>query len=311
MQTIKTINDFTIAVHTALAAAFPGYQIEPVNVTANNDIHLTGVKVMPQNNKIAPAIFIDPYFENLKSGQPLIEVINQIISICTDALSCTDANIDVGNITDFEQIKDKICYKLIGRDKNSEFLSTVPHRDYMDLSIVYYIYIVMADNGLATINVSDILAKVWNVDEETLYNLAHTNTPKINRGCVKPITDILNGVPGCLGTHNPSTYKSFDFTSTRAGELPMYVATNQNKTFGTAILLYDRFLDAAAKEFGSYYVLPASVHELIIVPETFGNPSELKQLVKRVNNSEVPEQEILSDNIFHYNAQTHKLEIVV
>ena len=38
---------------------------------------------------------------------------------------------------------------------NSELLTTVPHRDYLDLSIVYYIRPAQTDNGLATLNVTD------------------------------------------------------------------------------------------------------------------------------------------------------------
>lgn len=94
-------------------------------------------------------------------------------------------------------------------------------------------------------------------------------------------------------------------------ELPMYVATNQNKTFGAGILLYDGFLDAVAGKLGSFYILPSSVHELIIIPDTFGDPSELKKMVGEINAAEVPEEEVLSDNIFHYGANTHELETAV
>ena len=85
MPTIKTINDFTIAVHTALSAAFPECQIEPSNVTKNNDVHLTGLTIHPKNKKVAPAIYLEPYFNMLRSGQTLETIIDQIISSCTDA----------------------------------------------------------------------------------------------------------------------------------------------------------------------------------------------------------------------------------
>ncbi len=71
MPTIKTINDFTIAVHTALSAAFPACSIEPVNVTKNNDVHRTGLTICPSSNKIiAPTIYTDMYFDAFQSGQP-------------------------------------------------------------------------------------------------------------------------------------------------------------------------------------------------------------------------------------------------
>ena len=314
MPTIKTINDFTIAVHTALSAAFPAYSIEPVNVTKNNDVHRTGLTICPSSNKIiAPTIYTDMYFDAFQSGQPLETIIGQIVNTCMAALSCAEKGIDTNNIKDFTRIKDKICYKLVNKHMNSELLTTVPHRDYLDLSIVYYIKLSQTDNGLATLNVTDSLAHTWGVDEETLYSLAEINTPKINRGCVTPITDILSGLFGSEkdAACKSGTYDSFDFTSIGNGELEMYVATNQNKTYGAASILYDGLLDAVAKNLGSFYVLPSSVHELIIIPQTFGNPEELKHMVKDINGSEVPEEEILSENCYCYDAGTHEFKIAV
>lgn len=313
MPKINTINDFADAVHTALATEFPECKIEAVNVTKNNNVHLTGMTIKPQNKKVAPAIYLEPYFNMLQSGQTLETIIDQIISSCTDALSCAENGIDAEAITDFKQVKGRICYKLINRDKNSELLRAAPHRDYHDLAVVYYIQLSKTDNGLATVTITDSLARNWGVDEETLYGLAEINTPKINRGCVTPITDILSGLSGSEkdAACKSGTYGSFNFTSVGNGELEMYVATNQNKTYGAASILYGGLLDAVARNLGSFYILPSSVHELIIIPQTFGNPEELKQMVKDINGSEVPEEEILSENCYCYDAGTQEFKIAV
>lgn len=313
MPTIKTINDFSAAVHTAISAAFPECKIEAVNVTKNNGVHLTGLTIHPKNKKVAPTIYMEPYFNILQSGQSLETVISQITNNCTAALSCSETGIDAEAITDFKQVKGRICYKLINRDKNSELLRAAPHRDYHDLAVVYYIQLSQTDNGLATVTITDSLARNWGVDEETLYDLAEINTPKINRGCVTPITDILSSLSGREkdAACKSGTYDSFDFISVGNGELEMYVATNQNKTYGAASILYDGLLDAVAKDLGSFYVLPSSVHELIIIPQTFGNPEELKQMVNDINGTEVPAEEILSGNCYCYDASTHELKIAV
>ena len=313
MPTINTISDFAAAVQTALTAAFPECRIESVNVTKNNNVHLTGLAIHPHNKKVAPAIYMEPYFSALQSGQPLETVVSQIISTCTAALSCSEIGIDAEAVTDFTQVRDKICYKLISKNKNSELLSAAPHRDYNDLAVAYYIGLALTDNGLATLNVTETLAKIWGVDEETLYRLAHKNSPVLSRGCIVPAADIL-GSPfsaSCNDTHESNTYDGFDFTSAAEDGLPMYVATNTNKTYGAGILLYDGLLDSVAANLGSFYVLPSSVHELIIVPEKFGDLSELKQMVKEINAAEVPEEEILSDNCYCYDAGTHELKIAV
>ncbi len=307
MHTINTIKDFTAAVHTALSAAFPERQIEPINVTKNNDVHLTGMKIMSHNNKVAPAIYMEPYFNMLKSGNPLEEVIIQIVSSCRAALSCTNAGIGAEDLTDFAYVKDKICYKLVNKHMNSELLTTVPHRDYLDLSIVYYIRLAQTDNGLATLNVTDSLAHTWGVDEETLFSLASSNTPLLCRGIVLTMDNVLDKSVNS----QTKTYDHFDFTCSETHILPMYVATNTNKTYGASVILYAGLLDAAAEKLGSFYALPSSVHEFMFIPDTFGNAEYIKQMVKEINAAEVPEEEVLSDNIYHYDSRTHELKIAV
>ena len=311
MPKINTINEFINAAHTALAAAFPECRVETVNATKNNNVHLTGLTVYPQNKKVAPTIYLEPYFDALQSGQPFATVINQIINSCMNALSCSENDIDVGNITDFEQMKQKICYKLVNTGMNSELLSTVPHRDYLDLAIVYYIPLSLTDNGLATLNITDGLAHIWGTDEETLYKLACLNTPVLNRGCITPMLDIMGGIMKIHQTHKHETrsYEGFDFTYTDSSSFPMCIATNQNKTYGASILLYDGFLETAAERFGSFYILPSSIHELIIVPAKFGNASDLKQMVNEINGTEVPAEEVLSGSCYCYDTDTHELKI--
>lgn len=311
MPTIKTIQDFTAAVHTALASAFPECMVKVIDVSKNNGVHLTGLTIRPQNKNIAPTIHMEPYFAAFQSGQPLATVTDQIIKTCTYTLSCSNAGTDEGISIDFPHIKDKICYKLVGMDKNSELLSTVPHRDFLDLAIVYYIHLSSTDNVVATINITDSLAHAWGADEETLYNLARTNTPALNRGCVAPMLDTIDSIMGIHQTHNRATrsYEGFNFTYTDSGLFPMYVATNQSKAYGACILLYDGFLDAVAEKFGSFYILPSSIHELIIVPAKPGIASDLKQMVNEINGTETSAEDVLSGSCYYYDAETRQLKI--
>ncbi len=162
---------------------------------------------------------------------------------------------------------------------NSELLTTVPHRDYLDLSIVYYIRPAQTDNGLATLNVTDSPGTYRGVDEETLFSLADSNTPLLCRGCVMPVSDIL-AVYYTLRL-NQTHMTALTLPKVKPGELPIYVVTNHSNTYGAASILYDKLLNAVVEKLDSFYLLPASIHEIIIVPEHLGNPSELKQLVKR------------------------------
>ena len=70
------------------------------------------------------------------------------------------------------------------------------------------------------------------------------------------------------------------------------------------MLLYPGMMEMIADAAGgSYYVLPSSVDELIIVPDE-GNLSlrRLKTTVRSINRSIVEEKDFLSDNVYYYDA---------
>ncbi len=60
----------------------------------------------------------------------------------------------------------------------------------------------------------------------------------------------------------------------------------------------------------NFYVLPSSVHEVIIVPESSQiRQSELERMVREINETQVPEEEILSNHAYFYYAQEGKLQL--
>lgn len=92
---------------------------------------------------------------------------------------------------------------------------------------------------------------------------------------------------------------------------PMHVATTENSCFGAGIIAIPDFLeDAAEKMHGDFYILPSSIHEIILIPADCGvDASELRDMVYDVNKVEVSEEEKLSDNVYFYSAAEHTLKI--
>ena len=81
------------------------------------------------------------------------------------------------------------------------------------------------------------------------------------------------------------------------------------KCFGAAALLYPHLLSHISKIFRkNFYVLPSSVHECILVPDQ-GQYSrmELTRMVREVNQTQVEDDEILSDQVYYYDRQEERL----
>ena len=74
--------------------------------------------------------------------------------------------------------------------------------------------------------------------------------------------------------------------------------------------LHDRVLGDGARLEDDFYVLPSSVHEVILVPDhVAGSEKELRTMVHEVNHTQVEPEEILSESVYHYDRKKHSLSI--
>lgn len=77
-------------------------------------------------------------------------------------------------------------------------------------------------------------------------------------------------------------------------DLPMYVLTNEKQNFGAGAILYPGMKQKIEETMGEFIILPSSIHELILIPESMNKP-ELKEIIYEVNRTVVNDSEILSD----------------
>ena len=92
---------------------------------------------------------------------------------------------------------------------------------------------------------------------------------------------------------------------------PLYVATTEREMYGAGVLAVPSFFDDAAEKLdGNFYVLPSSVHEILLLPDRFApEPQLLKEMVQDVNANEVDPKDRLSDNVYHYDAKERIFEL--
>lgn len=89
----------------------------------------------------------------------------------------------------------------------------------------------------------------------------------------------------------------------------LLIATNVNGYYGAVAVLEDQVWDAILEKYGNqdYYILPSSIHEVLLVPTSSSIDIEmLRSTVKMVNATEVSEADKLSDDVYlfdHVNRQ--------
>ena len=103
-------------------------------------------------------------------------------------------------------------------------------------------------------------------------------------------------------------------TEDKQMESPFYILTNRIKRFGATVMLYADPLELAAEQLkGDFYVLPSSIHELLLISTQYGSPDAFRAMVKEVNQEFADREEEktwLSDNIYLYKRDSKKLCVI-
>lgn len=92
---------------------------------------------------------------------------------------------------------------------------------------------------------------------------------------------------------------------------PMYVGTNPERILGASILMYETYLEDLATQLeDDLCIMPSSIHELIVAPLSCIDPGYALKTVREVNEGIVGVEETLSNNIYFYRRNEHKLSLV-
>ena len=306
---VTTVESFAEVVRCIMEEYFgDGYSVTLMDVPKTNGLVLTGLVIKEDKVNIAPTIYLNGYYERFAGGASMETLCEDIIKTYLKARKTSD--FDVKTLTSFECVKKDICFRLVNAKMNEELLESAPHVMLHDLAVVFYVLVSKDWGGVATILVRDKLQEIWGVSAEELYQIALSNTPKHFPVTVTCMTDILKErAVQRMGEEAELLFSMFTYNHLMP---KMYVVTNKEVTNGAVSILYSGFLKEFTEEIGrNVYILPSSIHETILLPDVLGmNADELKEMVQFVNETEVTKEERLSDNVYYYNRNTDRIEMV-
>lgn len=94
---------------------------------------------------------------------------------------------------------------------------------------------------------------------------------------------------------------------TEADEM-MYIMSNTENVNGAAAIIDPDNMDLARSYMqDDFYILPSSVHEVLLVKQNQMSVEELEDMVKTVNASAVALQDRLSDHVYKYDFARHEI----
>lgn len=263
------------------------------HVIKNNGCEMDGLVIMEKGKDIAPTIYLDSFYELYTNGENIKNIIRQIEVIYEQ--NKNNVTFDVNILKHFDTIKDKIVYKVVNYRSNEKLLEQVPHKRILDLAVVFYCLLDNEYGRSATALIYNNNLKNWNVTIDDVYKAALKNTPDLLHSKISSMAALfekcgvnVDGEEVDLKDYVPSD---------------MYVLTNESKLNGAACILYENVLYDFAQKLGAdLYILPSSVHEVILLPKlSMFEKDELVNMVKKVNTEGVAADEVLSDHVYEYN----------
>lgn len=263
-------------------------------VVKNNGTCRRGLLLEARDVNIAPTIYLEEYYHQFCQGESIKEIVEEIFALYQKIRFRRPWKEEL--LRDYGYVSGRIVYRLVGMDANKECLKEVPYVPYLDLAIVFYVLLEINGYGMASMQIQNKHLEMWNVPKEQVYRRACENTWKLLPYEFQTMDAVIEELSGSVDEY---------------GADEMYVLSNKIRSFGAAAILYPGRLSRIGEYLGeNYYVLPSSVHETIIIPESASLGKEiLSDMVAEINRTEVGKEEVLSDRAYYFDRMHGKLNL--
>ena len=311
-----TIQDFMLEAESAVRDYFSkcdlgSIEVDQVEVVKANDTRLYGLRLVPKGAHAGWTVYLDDLYSRYEEGEAMDELLEEAAYRCEDGLEFEIPAEPNAMDLSFEKIRDRLSVRLLGIRNNMTYMAGRP---YIDVGCgLALIPVINCERNVASEWVlavtEDLLRSMIGCSREELLSAALENTVNLEPPVLMSLSDYVYS-----NFVRPVTVQNYLADpemppEKRKGALML---TNSSTFFGAAVLYYPGLREKIAALLGcGYYVLPSSVHEVMIIPDD-AEPdlTQMKATVLEANASVVDRSELLSDNVMHYDPEKCELSIV-
>lgn len=271
------------------------------NCMMNNDTKKVGLLLKSSDSNVSPVIYLDDYYKELQR-KPLCQILEDIWQ--TYQKHKTFVNLDTSMFMQWSAVREKVVMKVINYNYNQELLKSVPHDRFLDLAVVYYYILDTKEDHEATVLIHNHHIDLWEINKDELKSAAWHNYQKFYKISVQGLDEVIMEMAGM-------SISEMEQRPRRMQPI-LYLVTNQRQINGATAILFPDKMEALAEYLQTdLYILPSSIHELLVFPKTVDMAAELKEMVHDINVTSVQRMEVLSDEVYLYSRNTGKIELAV
>ena len=269
--------------------------IQMVSEMKNNGVLVDTLVIHLKDYPLSPAIPVRPYYESYRLGTDIDTIMEKLAGDFFAGLY-QPYTVPFGHLKDFEAVKEDIFIRAVNYERNKVMLSSCPYVKKLDLALTFRVRFFQGSEGLSSLLIDDRLLSQWSVTKEALYEHAMRNT-------MAKFPPVIESSEDVLGEMLERGETAFGWDSVH---VPLYILTNNLRLNGATAAFYPGVLKEFSEHLCSggtdFYLLPSSIHEMMLVPSRDDGKSAVnyQKIVVSANQEVVRPEEVLSDCVYMY-----------
>lgn len=250
---------------------------EVKEVEKANGVKFTGIVV--GQGTINPTVYVDQMFERGLGVEDAAKEVRRLAEA-----NRAEGRFNPEDFWNYEGfIKEKLRIRLYNKSTKAEVKRSAKGRGFADLIMIPYVNVQMnSTNG--SIKVTKEHIERWGVTEKEVIDQAINNDKK--NAEIQSLSGFMAELTG-------------DDFAEQLPDGPMIVS-NKERCFGASAII--RMAPEFKKRFkNGFFVLPSSVHEVLVIPKEEGMDVEyFNDMVREVNATTVAPEEVLADHAYEF-----------
>ena len=233
----------------------------------------------------SPVVYFKDMYSYYRSCMNMDSTLKWAGGIITEGLDM----VGKGSVS-LNDIRDNTVLVLINAEKNRELLKTVPRVRFLDLAFIFRWIVSINEHSFTGAIINSSLNN-FDLTTEELFELAKKNTRRLLPPAVRTLNSALTSAGAPEDMFNGC-------------ELPVLVLSNRYGVEGAAAIVFEDVLGEIRKFFGdNFYIMPASVNEVMVVPVSLGRAEVFRDMVREINRGIVAERDRLNDSLYLYDGE--------
>ena len=258
-------------------------------IIQKGNINYTGISIGKGNMR--PIIYVEDYVDLLQK-QGYLTVASKMIEDCSTA---SQLEIDMHLCFSWDYVKNNLILCIAPTGTNNEYI-TIP---YLDLELYFKVNLENAGTE-ATYRITDYHLDMWNKTKEELLQIALETNDYSSTSMIDTTIKLLE--------ESGATDEEIEEMK-RISDNNQFIITNANKKYGAAAIYKKEILKEVADRFESdLYIIPSSIHELIVLPINDYPKEAMNYMIREVNMNEVDPEEVLSNHVYIFRRDTMEIE---